>query len=1142
MFTQDDGWDTVLDAGVLAVDWDHPSFEGEFPEPHVTWFYERSFGNLQLALTRDMAQALLEAQEGGFVGFDNRLQDYLDEFGGNAADLPLANDFAQVEKLVDDGLLNADTVEIDVDIRPSDLHFAYGSNVTNGVQRQTLDISWGDDRGIHVVLPNADDAIGFGVERFAFQGGATVLSMADMIGLANGGTWHDPRDDLHVVEGTDDGEILVGGDGHWKLIGHGGNDELWDDGGIADMDGGSGDDTFYVTNSGDTITENVDEGTDLVQSSVDWTLGDNVENLTLNGTDALVGVGNALDNVLYGNGGADTLSGGDGNDTLFDGGGSAKLIGGTGDDLYLVYNANTQIVEQADEGIDTVQTAVDYALGANVENLTVVDDASVTAIGNDLGNILTANNAGDLLDGQDGDDELDGGDGDDTLIGGAGDDSLYGSLGANLLEGGLGDDSYLIDSAGGNTIVENAGEGTDTVYAFIDYTLGANLEDLTLLAGAARGTGNELDNTLVGDELANELSGEDGNDVLLGAEGDDTLLGGNGNDRLDGGSGNDVLDGGAGNDTYLFGRGDGQDVIALRSPSDPIGAGTLQFKDGVSLEDLRFLQVTDPQSGTASLQISIAGTDDSIMIAGYFLGDGSTEGSSPVKQLKLGDDTVDVRYADGSMLIVKLTAADGSSVSQWTSTDGTSGTDTLDATGAVFTHAWTHADGASGTDDGNTVTGERSGSRTYASGESSTYDILRPGNGVVEEKDTSVDAAGNTTSHDTITQADGSYVKHVTLGDGSFENETFDAATGEDSGTSHLSGDAYTRAWDGMPLAGGSRAYDQILTYADGSTYATHQVTQADGSRVSNWASSDGSSGIDRLDATGAAYTHAWTHADGSSGADNGNTVTGERMGSRANASGESSTYDILQLGDGAVEEIDTTIDAAGNSGSYDTVTQPDGSFVKHVLLGNGSFANETFDAASGEDSGSVRQPGDNYTRAWDHKPLADGSDEYDQTLSFDDGSSMTTEHVTRADGASSTTWSKSDGRHGVDFVGAAAGAGDAFSWGVGGGDSTLRTASGNDSLQLGGGVASDDLWFRQDRSDLEISIMGTTDKLDIQDWFNGSQLQSISLATGETLVRADVQQLVDAMAQFAAPDASQLEYTAPERSAITPVIAANWH
>lgn len=154
----------------------------------------------------------------------------------------------------------------------------------------------------------------------------------------------------------------------------------------------------------------------------------------------------------------------------------------------------------------------------------------------------------------------------------------------------------------------------------------------------------------------------------------------------------------------------------------------------------------------------------------------------------------------------------------------------------------------------------------------------------------------------------------------------------------------------------------------------------------------------------------------------------------------------------------------------------------------------------------------------------------------------MTTEHVTQADGASSTTWSKSDGRHGVDFVGAAAGAGDAFSWGVGSGDSTLRTASGNDSLQLGSGIASDDLWFRQDRSDLEISIMGTTDKLDIQDWFNGSQLQSISLASGETLVRADVQQLVDAMAQFAAPDASQLEYTAPERSAITPVIAANWH
>ena len=91
------------------------------------------------------------------------------------------------------------------------------------------------------------------------------------------------------------------------------------------MIGGAGNDTYVVDNTADVVTENPSEGTDLVQSSVTYTLAANVENLTLTGTTAINGTGNALDNVLTGNTAANTLTGGAGNDTL---------SGGTGADTH----------------------------------------------------------------------------------------------------------------------------------------------------------------------------------------------------------------------------------------------------------------------------------------------------------------------------------------------------------------------------------------------------------------------------------------------------------------------------------------------------------------------------------------------------------------------------------------------------------------------------------------------------------------------------------------------------------------------------------------------------------------------------------------------------------------------------------------
>ncbi|MDO9103421.1 MAG: DUF2974 domain-containing protein [Methylovulum sp.] len=120
--------------------------------------------------------------------------------------------------------------------------------------------------------------------------------------------------------------MLDGGSGNDVLQGTESSD--WLDGGIGDdiMIGLNGDDTYIVDSAGDVVTENRNEGTDTVKSSVGYVLGDNLENLVLLGTAALSGTGNGLNNSLSGNSGANTLDGGDGADTLDGGAGADKFI------------------------------------------------------------------------------------------------------------------------------------------------------------------------------------------------------------------------------------------------------------------------------------------------------------------------------------------------------------------------------------------------------------------------------------------------------------------------------------------------------------------------------------------------------------------------------------------------------------------------------------------------------------------------------------------------------------------------------------------------------------------------------------------------------------------------------------------------
>ena len=146
-----------------------------------------------------------------------------------------------------------------------------------------------------------------------------------------------------------------------------------------------GNDTYVVDVATDVVTELLGQGIDLVRASITYTLGANLENLTLTGVANLNGTGNDGNNILSGLADDDMLVGGLGSDTLNGGTGADKMFGGVGNDTYIVDNIGDVVSENAGEGTDTVQTSLNvYTLSAEVENLTFTGTGNFVGTGNAL--------------------------------------------------------------------------------------------------------------------------------------------------------------------------------------------------------------------------------------------------------------------------------------------------------------------------------------------------------------------------------------------------------------------------------------------------------------------------------------------------------------------------------------------------------------------------------------------------------------------------------------------------------------------------------------------------------------------------------------------------------------------------------------
>ena len=942
--------------------------------------------------------------------------------------------------------------------------------------------------------------------------------------------------------------------------------------------GTSGNDQYTVDSPNDTISEAVDGGIDSVMSTVTYALPDNVENLTLSGFLSIDATGNKLDNVLVGN---------DVNNVLdWGGAGLDTLKGGLGDDTYKVYaptvtsyywpyadedaEMKVRIEEAAGAGTDQLLTNAFYAkLPDNVENLKITSFPAqiiysgyeqktiAKYFGNTQDNVLDAS----IVDSRFVPIELDGGLGNDTLIGSyeKGDFASYGTasaavtvslaisgpqdtgaagldtlknienlkgsqfndtltgdqnsnvldggVGADRLAGGQGNDTYYIDNIG-DVIVEATDGGDDKAYVqgIKGYTMADNLESLQIQVMQGEGdtvTGNEGGNYIEartsGGMQPVILRGMGGNDYLVANMAGVTLDGGSGDDHLYGHYTDNVYIGGTGDDLYMVEGNAGHDVIRANEVASPSESNILHMQ-GHSLDKLTFRRKDD--------DLVIRSSDyQSVRIEKFFGANGSPHALNPVQFLRF-DYLSSMDYAQ-ILAQVKGNAApvadpieprevaDGQYFSVYTpafTDDGGILTFTAKLEDGSPLPSWLTFNADTGKLSG---TVKANGNETLRIKFSATDEEGLTGSAILEltlvvENKVLTGTAGNDTlrgggGNDTLSGLDGT---DQLQGNGG--NDRLEGGAGNDSLLGHAGADTLIGGLGNDTLNGG--AGDD-----------TFEFTQGDGQDTLD--AIDAKTAVDKL------LIHGFTPSQ----------IQLVRSGNHLQ----------VRMGGGTTNQVTL-------SNYFAADTSPGG------VLSNSKIDQIVFDNGDVWDQAKIDAvlampvpPPSSYTYAYT-MPSANTDYTVTGTAAYNFKGNTKANKLTGNDGANVI-----NGAAGNDTLTGGKG-GDTYFMEAGTGQDTIvendSTGGVNDLLQWGSSIRHDQLWLVKSGNNLEVSVIGTTDKAIIKDWYLGTAQHVEQIwADGKVLTDTKVQALVDAMAGFSPPPAGQTTLSSSYQTALNPVIAANW-
>ena len=1007
-----------------------------------------------------------------------------------------------------------------------DFLFADADDLTAG-----LDGGAGEDM---VVFTGSEavsfDAASHNVERVVAGAGGDTLTAGGSAGYyLDGGGGDD------TVTGGAGGDVIVGGAGADALAGSAGNDLIFidheDD--PSSLDGGAGEDTAIVQSG-------VGVALGLAAANVEGAFGGRGDDSFTGGAgdewlsggagaDALVG--NGGDDVLFGGSGHDLLAGGAGGDVLSGGSGFDRLQGGAGDDVYAFGRAfGFDVIEDHHETVETFSHSI------TVSGTVAYTYRQWHGYGEDgwwetrHGSKTVSKNVAVPYE--------------KTVQADGGSDVLY--LGSSVSDHT--DTSQVTFSVSGEDLLVDLGDG-DAVRLRNWFTSRERIETLRYHDGSDL-VSVDLGAYITGSN-AGELGLSAGSTVSRGTSGHDRVAGTSGANELAGGSGQDWLEGGGGNDTYVYRRGDGQDVIYddyrvqenqqeaySYETTLSYGGGSKQVSGTGTFQVTRTVQ-RDAGNDTLKLGPGIELTDVRVACSG---GDliigvlGSGDAGKPLDELSdvirirdwgnAHNRVETLRLSDGTTLdLTSLETRDGvhgvtlGSGGKWI--QGTAGDDAITATsGADIIMGGAGDDRLEGGGGNDTLYGEGGHDRLEGGGRGDYLyggegdDVLRGGDGGDRlEGGAGTDWLYGEGGHDRL--YGGGRDDYLYGGEGD------DALRGGDGGD-RLEGGAGTD-WlygeDGDDTLEGGAGADHLSggTGRDRASYiGASSAVVAD---LSGTLTQTG-------DAAGDTYTSieslrgSWYYDDRLRGGGGANTLWG--------FGGD----DTLEGGDG-----------------NDTL---DGGAGADVLRGGtGTDQASYWGASSGvvaDLSGALTQTGDAAGDTYTSIESLVGSWYYGDRLRGDGGA-----NVLRGLGGDDTL----EGGGGNDTLYGGVGA-DRLIGGAGDDTYAFARGDGADTIDNAGQSASDDvvsfdatidhdqLWFQKTGDDLWVQVIGTSDRIVVEDWFTGTANRlDFETANGFGLASADVQALVDAMASFDPPAPGETDLdpgaTAYNHATVTTAIAAHW-